>query len=105
MRVDAHNAQTVEPIFIDQGGSVQEVPIDVSTGDVYLILFGTGFDVPPFGAGVLIGTQSLTASYAGPQAQFPGVDQLNVLLPKSLAGTGRASVSFGEEQNVYITIK
>jgi uncharacterized protein (TIGR03437 family) len=105
VRVGADNVQTVEPIFTTQGGQVQEVPIDVSTGDVYLILFGTGFDVPPFGAGVRIGTQGLTASYAGPQAQFPGVDQLNVLLPESLAGTGRASVGFGVGQNVYITIK
>jgi uncharacterized protein (TIGR03437 family) len=108
VRVDAHNAQTVEPIFIDQGGSVQEVPIDVSTGDVYLILFGTGFDVPPFGAGVLIGTQSLTASYAGPQAQFPGLDQVNVLLPSSLAGNGVSNLYFSFEtsqQNLFITIK
>lgn len=105
VRVGANNVQTVEPIFTEQGGSVQEVPIDVSTGDVYLILFGTGFDIPPFGVGVLIGTQGLTASYAGPQGQFPGLDQLNILLPKSLAGIGRASFSFGDQQNLYITIK
>ena len=32
VRVDTDNVQTVEPIFTEQGGHVQEVPIDVSTG-------------------------------------------------------------------------
>ena len=36
VRVGADNVQAVEPIFTEQGGQVQEVPIDVSTGDVFL---------------------------------------------------------------------
>ena len=30
--------------------------------------------------------------YAGPQGQFAGLDQVNITLPSSLAGTGEASV-------------
>ncbi|HEV8038468.1 MAG TPA: FG-GAP-like repeat-containing protein [Bryobacteraceae bacterium] len=93
VRVGADNVQTVEPIFTQQGGSLQEVPIDLSTGEVYLVLFGTGFDAPTFGVGAQIGTQDLTAGYAGPQTQFPGLDQINILLPKSLAGSGTRSSS------------
>jgi uncharacterized protein (TIGR03437 family) len=108
VRVDANNVQTTEPILTEQGGSFQEVPIDVSTGDVYLILFGTGFDAPTFGVGAQIGNQDLTASYAGPQTQFPGLDQINILLPKSLAGSGHTFVQLNfvvSTADFYITIK
>jgi hypothetical protein len=54
VQVGADNVQSVEPIFTDHGGHVQEVPIDVSTGEVYLILFGTGFGNP-------LGDQGLSA--------------------------------------------
>jgi len=104
--VGADNVQTVEPVFTEQGGSVQEVPIDVSSGDVYLVLFGTGFDVSPVNG--QIGTQILRAPYSGPQPQFPGLDQINVLLTKSLAGSGRVMLTLNflmAEVNVYITIK
>jgi uncharacterized protein (TIGR03437 family) len=109
VRVAADNVQTIEAIFTEQGGSVQEVPIDVSSGDVYLTLFGTGFDVLPNGAGAQIGTENIIASYAGPQTQFPGLDQVNILLPKSLAGSGRTllqlNLSSGVLIDLYITIK
>jgi uncharacterized protein (TIGR03437 family) len=108
VQVGADNVQTIEPIFTEQGGSVQEVPIDVSSGDVYLILFGTGFDSPTFGAGLQIGSQDVPASYVGPQSQYPGLDQINFLLPKSLAGSGRLSVTLTfvvNAVNFYITIK
>jgi uncharacterized protein (TIGR03437 family) len=112
VQVGAGNVQTVEPIFTEQGGHVQEVPIDVSTGDVFLILFGTGFDAPPSATGNFSTPNgnyvSFTATYAGPQAQFPGVDQMNIPLPSSLAGNGVTylSLSFDHgQQNLYITIK
>jgi uncharacterized protein (TIGR03437 family) len=98
--------------FTEQGGHVQEVPIDVSTGEVYLILFGTGFDNPPSATGSFYTSSgnyvSFTPTYAGPQSQFPGLDQVNILLPSSLAGNGLSYLSFGwgsSQQPVYITIK
>jgi uncharacterized protein (TIGR03437 family) len=112
VRVASNNVQTIEPIFAEHGGQVQEVPIDVSTGDVYLTLFGTGFDVPPntimeVGGGIT--SVNVTAQYAGMQGQFPGVDQINILLPPSLAGSGLTTVSpflgvFGPNR-VFVTIK
>jgi uncharacterized protein (TIGR03437 family) len=109
VRVGPDNVQTIEPIFTDQGGHIQEVPVDLSTGDVYLILFGTGFDVPlsvEGSIGVQGGTVNFTATYAGPQPQFPGLDQINILLPKSLAGNGQSSLFLNTfQQTPYITIK
>jgi uncharacterized protein (TIGR03437 family) len=92
LRVGPDNVQTIEPIFTEQGGSIQEVPIDLSTGDVYLVLYGTGFDTP-VGVGAQIFPTPLTVTYAGPQRQFPGLDQINMLLPKSLAGMGASTIS------------
>jgi uncharacterized protein (TIGR03437 family) len=52
---------------------------------------------------------NFTATYAGPQPQFPGLDQANVLLAKSLAGLGGSnldlSIGNGGTNTVYITIK
>ncbi|MGD0296824.1 MAG: FG-GAP-like repeat-containing protein [Bryobacteraceae bacterium] len=107
VQVSADNVQTIEAIFTEQGGIVQEVPIDVSSGEVYLVLFGTGFD-SAIGAGAQIYPTSLTVTYAGPQSQFPGLDQINILLPKSLAGSGQASLElffYPTSIAVNITIK
>jgi uncharacterized protein (TIGR03437 family) len=108
VHVSADNVQTIEPIFTEQGGSIQEVPIDVSSGDVYLCLFGTGFDNATFGAEAEVGNVDESASYVGPQNQFPGLDQINFLVPKSLAGRGSTSVLLSfvtSVVNFYITIK
>ena len=43
--------------------------------------------VQAFVAGV-----SVPVAYAGPQGSFAGLDQINITLPQSLAGTGEASV-------------
>lgn len=107
VRVGAGNVQTIEPIFTEQSGHIAETPIDVTKGQVYLILFGTGFDLPP-NANVQIGggvnSTNTTAAYAGPQGQFPGLDQIDILLPKSLAGSGVTGV-YGFLNQVYVTIK
>ena len=62
-----------------------------STNTVYLSLYGTGIR----GAGtvqVYIAGQPATVQYAGAQGQYQGLDQVNVALPRSLAGMGEVSV-------------
>jgi uncharacterized protein (TIGR03437 family) len=48
-------------------------------------------------------------SYAGAQSQFAGLDQVNVLLPRVLAGTGVTNIVLsagGKAANtVYVSIK
>ncbi len=76
------------------------VPIDLSGNPVYLSLYGTGFDqAPAASVTCTVAGQGASVTYAGPQMQTPGLDQLNMLLPKTLAGTGTASVAcfFGSE--------
>jgi uncharacterized protein (TIGR03437 family) len=100
----ADGSLTTQDVFQCTGNKCVAVPIDLgSDGDqVVLTLFGTGIRhvdkvlaTPFFQASVTarIAGQDLTPSYAGPQPQFPGLDQVNVTLPPSLRGTGSTSVS------------
>ena len=91
--------QTVEPVFTAQSGNLALAPVSVhQPGQVYLTMFGTGFDaaslrsMPATVEGV-----SAPITYAGPQPDSPGLDQIDLLLPSSLGGTGLASivVTFG----------
>ncbi len=66
-------------------------PIDFAGGRVFLALYGTG--VRAGSATVQIGTLEMPAYYAGPQGQYPGLDQIMVELPPSLAGSGAVQVS------------
>ena len=73
--------------------SCLSTPIDVATasGTVYLALYGTAFR----GAGSLqayIAGQQFPVQFAGAQGQYQGLDQVNIALPKSLAGMGEVSV-------------
>jgi uncharacterized protein (TIGR03437 family) len=65
-----------------------------ATDQVYLSLLGTGIrNRSNLGAlQVLLGGGRLPALYAGPQPSLGGVDQINVLLPHALGGSGTASV-------------
>jgi uncharacterized protein (TIGR03437 family) len=92
---DANNAQTVEPVANCTGGACVLVPIVLNPADqTYLILYGTGIrgrsslsEVSVTIAGV-----SATVLYAGPQGGFPGLDQVNVLIPQALAGSKQVDV-------------
>ena len=42
--------------------------------------------------GGLIAGQAATVQFAGAQGQYPGLDQVNVAISKSLAGMGEVSV-------------
>jgi uncharacterized protein (TIGR03437 family) len=89
------------------------VPVDVSVAneDVYLILFGTGWrnNLSRAAVSVRIGATAYPVDYAGAQGAFVGLDQINVLLPKTLAGRGEMDVSVtvdGKTSNaVKITLK
>jgi uncharacterized protein (TIGR03437 family) len=96
VRVAADGAQV--PVAVFRCDSVQGTcapePIDLGAPAerVYVSFFGTGIR-----AGVsrsaAIGGEACEISYAGPQGYFSGLDQVNVLLPRSLAGRGTMSVS------------
>jgi endoglucanase len=61
---------------------------------LFLLLYGTGFRNADASRAVLrLGSTTVPVSYAGPQAEVPGLDQLNAELPRSLAGAGSVTVS------------
>jgi uncharacterized protein (TIGR03437 family) len=87
--------QSVEPIYTTQNGNVVPLPIDLgsSSDEVFLSIFGTGLRNSP-GSQVLVWIGGLNApvTYAGPQLTLVGLDQVNVLLPRQLAGSGQAGI-------------
>ncbi len=104
------SAQSYEPVFEkDASGNLVAKPIDVGGEDeaVYLLLFGTGIrkrsDLK--NVTVSIGGMTLATEYAGAQGFFVGVDQINVLLPKSLRGKGVVPVSLTVDGKTSNTVE
>ena len=66
------------------------VPIDLGldTDQVVLELYGTGIRSHSGTVTCKIGSTMLPVAYAGPQGLYVGEDQVNILLPKSLRGSG-----------------
>jgi uncharacterized protein (TIGR03437 family) len=44
-------------------------------------------------------------SYAGPQPEYPGLDQVNVLLPRSLRGRGEVNVALTVDGKAANTLR
>ena len=94
VRVDSQGVQTPVQVFDANQVPRAATPIDLGPGDdpVVLLLFGTGFR----------GFQSAEAAIGGAPAQlvgiavqpeFVGLDQANVIIPRSLMGRGEVEVS------------
>ena len=82
----------------DQSQTITQAAQPISLGSagdtVYLALFGTGLRHASSLSSVMVqvGNMSLPALYVGPQGQYAGLDQVNVQLPASLAGSGTVNV-------------
>ena len=95
VRVAPGNVQTVESVFTTQNGANVAAPVSLSpsSDQFYLILFGTG--IRGAGTNVTVSIQGITApvTYAGAQGETDGLDQVNVLLPPQLAGSGTVRIA------------
>lgn len=95
-RVSAAGAQTSQVAYASgAGGSFVPNPINLgaATDRTYLALFGTGIQAAGLAnLSVTVGGVNAAIIYAGPQGNFPGLDQVNILLPLSLAGKGNVNV-------------
>jgi uncharacterized protein (TIGR03437 family) len=104
---------TVQPIAVYDvpTGTWLPLPISLGTGDlVFLTLYGTGIRNRSSISDVLVTVASSTVpvTYAGPQPEYPGLDQLNIgPLPQSLQGGGTAAilVSIGKIVSNAVTIR
>lgn len=89
----ADGSQTVEGAATWDATSQQwtAAPVALGTGAAYLVLYATGVRNHVSPVQVVYFTSSgeveLSAAYAGPQGQYEGLDQVNVLLPNSLSGS------------------
>ena len=105
----AGQAQTFEPTAQFVNNAWAAIPIDWKnqTDSLYLVLYGTGIrNVSSLSnVGVRIGTTTLTAVYAGPQNFFVGVDQVNILLPRTLAGSGEVDAVLTVDGKTANTVK
>ena len=106
VRVKADNSQTYEPVVSFDPAQNKIVPLPIDLGpdseQVYLALFGTGLRARSSEANVKVTIAGLdaTVTYAGDQRQLIGLDQINVRLPRTLAGRGLAEVkTIIDEQN------
>jgi len=97
------NGQYMQDAFTC-GGSAGCTPQPLSWGasDIVVVeFFGTGFRhiSSPGALTVLMNGQSVPYQYAGAQGDI-GLDQLNVQLPNSLAGSGNVSVAMSVQDTV-----
>jgi len=94
-RVSATGTQTVEPAYaLNAQGSFSAAPINMgsATDKVYLAIYATGVQAAGLAnVAVTVNGVSTQVLYAG-SAGYSGVDQINVLLPASLAGTGTVAL-------------
>jgi uncharacterized protein (TIGR03437 family) len=78
---------------MNSDGTIVPTPINVSAGPVALALFGTGFRAAGMaGVTATVNGTTVTVTYAGPQLNYPGLDQVNIQLPASLAGSGNSAI-------------
>jgi uncharacterized protein (TIGR03437 family) len=90
--------QSPVPVFmcLDSAAGCQLVPIDPGLDTpVYLSFFATGVRGRSGLSNVTVkmGSVTVTPTYAGPQGQFAGLDQINVPLSLSLRGAGQITVT------------
>ena len=85
------------PVFsCDPTGNCTTVPIALGIDTpIYLSLYGTGIRgaSSPQNVSVTIGSLQVQPSYAGPQIETPGLDQVNVAIPLTLRGSGLVNVT------------
>jgi len=91
-RATASGSHIFETLFACNPPAVRScLPVPVgfgaATDNVYVELYGTGIrgasSVQAFVAG-----QSVQVLYAGPVAAYAGLDQVDIAIPRSLAGSG-----------------
>jgi len=98
-RVGADRSERYESVarFDSAQNKFVAVPIDLGPSDdqVFLVLYSTGLRFRSTLAAVtaMVGGVEAQVLYAGDQGSFTGLDQANLLLPRTLAGRGDVNVA------------
>ncbi len=103
LRIRGDSSQTYEPVAQFDAAQQRFVPrpidLGAQTDQVFLILFGTGIRGRSSLAKVTaqIGGEPVEILYAGPQGDFVGLDQVNLKLPRTLAGRGEIEIKLSTD--------
>lgn len=98
LRVKADGSQSYEDVvrFDSAQNKFVAVPIDLgaATDQIFLVLYGTGWRNRSNQSAVSVKVSNTDApvNFAGAQGSLTGLDQINALLPKTLAGRGEVEV-------------
>jgi uncharacterized protein (TIGR03437 family) len=98
LRVKADGLQVYEPVAVFDQTQNQFIPRPIDLGpegeQVFMILFGTGFSYRSAlsNTNVAFGGENAQVLFAGPRGNLLGLDQLNAVLPRTLAGRGNVDV-------------
>ena len=92
--VSSSGAQTAEYPYQVVSGAIVALPLNLGAcAQTVLELYGTGIDAATASnTQVSMNGVSAPVLFAGPQQTYPGLDQINITIPKSLAGTGSVSI-------------
>ncbi|MEO8096779.1 MAG: FG-GAP-like repeat-containing protein [Acidobacteriota bacterium] len=104
---------TGENVYAISGGNLVAAPIDLgpATDTVALVLYGTGIRgrTALDKVSLTIGGAGIPVAYAGAQSQYPALDQINIILARSLVGKGDVAIVVtvdGQTANVaHVSIK
>jgi uncharacterized protein (TIGR03437 family) len=98
LRVKANGAQSFEPVarFDPTQNKMVAIPIDFGpeTDQLFMILYGTGMRYRSALSNVTakIGGTDVEVLFLGAQPSLSGLDQVNLRLPRSLAGRGEVDI-------------
>lgn len=98
LRVFAAGSQRYEPLVRYDAELKRLVPMPIDLGHeterVFLVLFGTGvrYRKPIDTPAASVGGTEVTVTYSGAQGHMPGLDQINLLLPRNLQGRNEVEV-------------
>jgi uncharacterized protein (TIGR03437 family) len=115
LRVKADGTQVFEPVarFDAAQNRFVAAPIDLgpdlgaASDQLFLILFGTGWRNRSALTAVTCGIGGVNSEvlFAGEQGGFVGLDQMNVRLPRSLAGRGEVEVAVTVDGRAANTVR
>jgi uncharacterized protein (TIGR03437 family) len=99
------SSQTLEPAYRCSGQACSALPINLTKAPTTILeLYVTGVRNTYQSVYVQIGGVRYPVTYAGLQSQFAGLDQVNVVLPKSLAGSGALPVTLIVDTQISNTV-
>jgi uncharacterized protein (TIGR03437 family) len=114
LQIDGQGNQTYTNLaqYNSTTGKFFATPINLgpASTQTFLIIYGTGIRNAPLSQiAVSVGGQTVTPAFAGIQGTFAGLDQVNLGIPHSLAGTGDVAISLtagGITSNpVHVTVQ